>query len=77
MNHDDGGSAFPKAVEYADSPPVDGMTLRDYFAGQALAIAIWRGGWSSKPDGTFPFADEAARLAYMFADAMIAERKKP
>jgi hypothetical protein len=48
---------------YTHSP---GMTLRDWFAGQALAgIAC---------DET---PETAAEAAYRFADAMLAERSKP
>lgn len=51
----------------------DGMSLRDYFAGQALAIVA-----------TYPRCrgDEAiedkdvAQWAYQIADAMLAERQK-
>ncbi len=45
---------------------VPGLTLRDYFAGQALAGVVVCG---HKP------ADAPAR-AYEFADAMLAERAK-
>ena len=40
---DDGGPAFPRAaVETAYYLAQDGMTLRDYFAGQALAGLAYR-----------------------------------
>ena len=46
-----------------------GMTLRDYFAGQALAGILanpnWVGSWQ-----------DAAKHAYLSADAMLAERTK-
>ena len=42
----------------------EGMTLRDWFAGQALA-SDWAGDYS--PTG-------AAEQAYRYADAMLAER---
>lgn len=45
-----------------------GMTLRDYFAGQALIGIAWDCGYSHA---------EAADTAYSFADAMIARRKTP
>ena len=67
MGHDmkqdkTGGSAFPMA----DAPFAyqDGMTLRDYFAGQ----------WIGQLEVFNP--DAAAAVAYRFADAMIAEREK-
>lgn len=44
-----------------------GMTLRDYFAGQALA------GWISNPT-TKSKADELAKASYILADAMLKVR---
>jgi hypothetical protein len=75
----DGGPAFPSPVgERADGSPVyysDGMTLRDYFAGQALSgIALWNRGQG----GSFVNADDAKDagvLAYQLADAMLAARE--
>ena len=59
-----GGPAFPH--EFASEP---GMSLRDWFAGQALAgiVSDHKIG-ASAPDG--------ARWAYEYADAMLAERGK-
>ena len=59
----DGGAAFP--VMYVS----EGMTLRDYFAGQALAGAL------ADPNFNMPPA-QLAELAYMEADAMIRARKR-
>lgn len=78
MTKDTGGSAFPIC------PPVDasgqtpagypypehGMTLRDWFAGQALAGMMASG---STGLGYPRMADDA----YEVADAMLAERSKP
>ena len=62
-----------------------GMTLRDYFAGEALAALIQE---VSKPVMAQALADEAERCgvaecepiiaaqAYKFADAMLATRKE-
>jgi hypothetical protein len=55
--------------------PSDGMSLRDYFAAKAL------NGLLSQPAGAqnvscYDDADAAARWAYSFADAMLAERAK-
>lgn len=73
----DGGFAFPVAV-HVENP---GMTLRDYFAGQALA------GMTANPDiqefiesqlelDRWPDGPRAfAHFAYRIADAMIAEKK--
>jgi hypothetical protein len=51
-----------------------GMSLRDYFAGEALAGMLAAhdsgGTWISDPKG-------AALEAYATADAMLAERAKP
>ena len=77
MSKDTGGSAFPapfwsnEKMRYLD----EGMTLRDYFAAQALTGII--AGWNvNSPDCTFNPPAFAAR-AYIVADAMIAERNKP
>lgn len=70
----DGGSAFPG--EYAErngmhstrkvSPK--GMTLRDYFAGQAMLMIPHMG------NGDELEPREVAHDAYRMADAMLAER---
>ena len=77
MKTNDGGPAFPSQdgneLASTHSP---GMTLRDWFAGQASL------GELSLPEGV-PigterlYAERAAYLAYMQADAMLAEREKP
>lgn len=65
-------------TETLESPPppkptggqaIAGLTVRDWFAGQALA------GFLASPnnDGT---GQEFARWAYMYADAMLKERDK-
>ncbi len=48
--------------------PQSGMTLRDYFAGQALVGICSRGEAKSRTQ---------AQYAYEIADAMMAERDKP
>lgn len=45
-----------------------GMTLRDYFAGQAL-IGLLAGGFGGGGNGR-------CELAYVYADNMLAEREK-
>jgi hypothetical protein len=56
----DGGPAYPV---FSAEAAHKGMSLRDYFAGQALAA--------------YRFCEsDAAKDAYRFADAMIAERNK-
>ena len=64
----DGGAAFPRTVQSwnGNLTAFDGMSLRDWFAGQALA------GQLSNED-----ADpvKIAKWSYSFADAMIAARE--
>ena len=57
-------SAFPMAVPENWDSIQDGMTLRDWFAGQALA------------SGTYTDSDDVwmSEQCYIIADAMIAER---
>ena len=63
----DGGPAFP--CTDAKGFVSEGMSLRDYFAGQALA------GQLGDPDGEIN-AILIARWSYAYADAMLAEREK-
>lgn len=71
----DGGPAFPETSYYDDKPigMVSGMSLRDWFAGQALAglLAMCAGPHINTAD-----VKETAAYAYDHADAMIAEREK-
>lgn len=60
----DGGWVFP--IQDMARPNAPGMTLRDWFAGQALRLF-----WSS---GRSMAADDVASVAYEVADAMIAAR---
>ncbi len=68
----DGGPAFPHVIEeeydtgYHLTDVHEGMTLRDWFAGQALSRLVHVG--ERDPD-------EVAELAYAIADAMLNERK--
>lgn len=68
-----GGPAFPLPLGSQDlpEPAYGGMSLRDWFAGQALA-----GMMASEVDGSTYNEDPAAERAYRFADAMLAEREK-
>ena len=71
-------AAFPCTGEGFSSPQYTqhGMTLRDYFAGQALAglaanaQAMFGGHYQGDPDAI-------AMLAVRFADAMLAARQEP
>ena len=71
----DGGSAFPHRVTHlsdGSALPIDhvegGMSLRDWFAGQALVAITSRRDWED-------WAIDAQQ-AYAAADAMLAEREK-
>ena len=66
---DDGDPAFPVPWEQR----ANGMSLRDWFAGQALA-----GVMATEPPNTrHAFdADAVAVRAYFLADAMLAARKQ-
>ena len=63
----DGGPAYPLGMD--TNGRCDGMSLRDYFAGQALAGMLAYGGRPSD------FGERAA-TCYALADAMLAERNK-
>lgn len=70
---DDGGPAFPKPAHYVkteeyDSYGHDGMSLRAYFAGQALRHAF--------TGGEDNHADEIAGWAVDIADALLAKLKE-
>lgn len=70
---DDGGQAFPAADPGMNG--TYGMTLRDWFAGQALAGVVER----CAADTLMPGEDIEhlfARRAYQVADAMLAARAR-
>ena len=78
---DDGGPAFPMPMSYSpDTGPMagqDGMSLRDWFAGQAIS-GLAPLFYDSAPDADNPDGDDPeqiARTAYLLADAMLAARK--
>ncbi len=64
----DGGPAFPGVGIPEDYPP-SGMTLRDWFAGQAL-IRL------SEDWGDDHTAFDVAQSCYQMADAMLDQREK-
>ena len=72
MSKNTGGPAFP--VGSGDMRDPTGMTLRDYFAAKAMQGLI------ASPRGTPNGADATdtyyAEMAYIMADAMLAEREK-
>jgi hypothetical protein len=65
-----GGLAF--LTKWANKSVSGGMTLRDFYAGQAMANLAY--------EPTLDYKDAVlkgiAKLAYEYADAMIAERNK-
>lgn len=70
-----GGPAFPLAGNVGrDAEP--GMSLRDWFAGQALAAPAAT--WTIPDDGParVQALRDLARAAYDCADAMLAERER-
>jgi hypothetical protein len=70
MGKNGGGPAFPLSnTDPDDYIPFPGMTLRDYFAGQALA------GLASKTYSTAT-NKALAKRSYALADAMLAERER-
>lgn len=76
--HESGGHAFP-TTEYYDEKPIGvdaGMTLRDYFAAQALQGMIASSPLVDRTDSRAINKPAWAAQAYGFADAMLAERIK-
>lgn len=67
----DNPAAFPAGWPEAGYEPHYGMTLRDWFAGRALAP--FRGGEIAIHPND---AKRRAEMAYQMADAMLAERQK-
>jgi len=74
----DGGPAFPQSdlSAYGMGPSAtgtDGMSLRDWFAGQALAGCLA----SITTTGPIPNLEKSvAQSAYDYADAMLAARNR-
>jgi hypothetical protein len=68
--------AFPCEGEGFGMPEhfQEGMTLRDYFAGQALA-ALCASPFLKLDKGEIRW-EEVAKQSYRYADAMLAEREK-
>lgn len=68
----DGGQAFPT---HSPNPIAQGMTKRDWFAGQALAGILGPNyEWFTASTETGSRVHEAASFAYSLADAMLAAR---
>ena len=69
---DNSPPAFPKASMYSYGN--DGMSLRDWFAGQALgALILGRGPRTVDQE----YLATITEISYTFADFMIEQRKKP
>lgn len=69
----DGGAAFPMSsgpTNYAEH----GMSLRDWFAGQAMSGLIGR--LEGKTDRLEEIGRVVSVAAYVIADAMLADRDK-
>ena len=71
----DGGPAFPCPVEFDPNQQLVsrgsfGMSLRDWFAGQALAGLVFHNDYGCISD------EDIAAGAYSYADAMLATRSK-
>lgn len=85
MSEHDGGPAFPTSAVSGISPGYGGasngqfpgaigMSLRDWFAGQALAGLIADGKCGAKAQTVTDAAQILAKAAYAVADEMITER---
>ena len=88
MNKPNNPGAFPTLIQGRDGDHIsydftEGMTLRDYFAGQALtayavipnkeiSVALLK----DADNKNMTVQDYIARECYMFADAMLKERDK-
>lgn len=71
----DGGPAFPQG--HMDGPCVnpEGMSLRDWFAGQVLAGMAASSTWSGNFDCDNPvYLEAVSEVAYTAADAMLKAR---
>lgn len=78
MKVDDSGPAFPaiqldKSGEMMQWASQEGMTLRQWFAGKALAGYL---AYSPTLTNGDPEPEKAARVAVEYADALLAELKK-
>lgn len=71
VRFDNGGPAFP----VADDTALDGMSLRDWFAGQALCGDMTSGNETWSNDTPQRILCARAELFYRLADAMIEARK--
>ena len=74
MSGRDGGPAFPNITPDMNVDGGPGMSLRDWFAGQALAGMIASA--EGEASGGWPGGDaQCARACYSLADAMLKARE--
>lgn len=59
-----------------NTPNIEGMTLRDWFAGLALQGATSTGGLYKYPKDPRTYEQYVAEYSYEYADAMLKARKK-
>jgi hypothetical protein len=80
LNQQWGGPAFPFTFADKSQPGITtlqvflGMTLRDYFAGQALPDCIRMAAMLHSGANHLPWTGAAAKAAYDIADAMLVQR---
>ena len=67
-----GGPAFPVTLDHRGCVGAYGMSLRDWFAGQALAAYLAGRNRDSRDTAT----PNTAASCYAYADAMLAARNK-
>ena len=84
----DGGPAFPvnahiltSVGETLEIGTFHGMSLRDWFAGQVMAGTLANAAWNTEAFRALGIQDSdapmlAAKIAYLYADAMLAQRDK-
>lgn len=65
-----------KKMKKDDGGPARGMSLRDYFAGRALAMLADPAVMPQNDNGDNEWEDGLAGSAYEIADAMLREREK-
>lgn len=79
----DGGAAFPQALQFIENNGElsgnhswSGLTIRDYFAGQALAGMMANETTPFSADHAEVDPQQLAEAVYEIADALLTERNK-